>query len=154
MTIQSIQSLIDPINKEIQGKTFVISKVPVVQFREISVMYSMAFFKKFDDYKNNELTMLKLLSFAGVPMDDGKVLMLSNEKIINSHITSLIMLTELEVMMIDHSIPDFQIGRIFSSFKDTALNFQQKATETLTGLSAQLSQKEKQPLKNSEQSTH
>jgi|ERR1043165_1266832 hypothetical protein len=152
MSIQSRQALIEPIEKEIQGKTFVLSKVPVIQMREVAAMYAIAFVKKLEDYEKNQAAMYKLLSYAGVEAG-GSLIMLSNEKLINSHVNSLKMLLELEIMMLDHSIPDFQLGRIWNSLKDTALSFHQKVTETLMALSAQLSMPAKPHSKSSEPST-
>lgn len=153
MNIQSRQALIEPIEKEIQGKTFVLSKVPAIQMREVAAMYAIAFVKKLEDYEKNQSAMYKLLSYAGIEAG-GSLIMLNNEKMINSHVNSLTMLLELEVMMLDHSVPDFQLGRIWDSLKDTALTIQQKATETLTALSAQLSMPTKPGSTNSEPSTH
>lgn len=94
-------ALLEPIEKEIGGKTFILSKFPAIAGREISLKYAMAGFPNISDYKANEETMLKLMSYVGVPMDGMPPLMLSTRALVDNHIPNWEMLVAIERAMMD-----------------------------------------------------
>jgi hypothetical protein len=141
--IANPHGLIEPEERIIKGKTFILSKFPASHGREIIACYGKSLIEKLADYKENERSMLKLMSFVAVPTGPTSIL-LNNEKIINSHVPSWEMLIEIEMEMLDYNCSFFQLGRIWNSLKDIVQNFDQKNLKTSTDLSEQLSQINKQ----------
>ena len=64
-------------------KTFIISKFPAIQGREIICKYPLSGMPKLGDYQVNEETMIKLMSFVAVPTDNG-VLNLATKALIGA----------------------------------------------------------------------
>lgn len=151
MNIQNL-NLIEPIEKEIDGKTFILSKFPAVQGREIICGYPLTGLPKLGDYKKNEEIMLKLMSFVAVPVGEAAIT-LSNMKTINSHVPSWETLMKLEAEMMEYNCSFFKIGRISNFFADFAQKLPQLVSKMLMGLLEQSPQPTKPASSNSEPST-
>lgn len=151
MNIQNL-NLIEPIEKEINGKTFILSKFPAVQGREIIAMYPLSGIPKIGDYKKNEEIMLKLMSYVAVPLGETAIF-LNNMKTINSHVSSWETLMTIEIAMMEYNCSFFKVGRISNLFEDFAQKLPRWISKILMDSLAQLSQQEKPVSTSSEQST-
>lgn len=146
--------LIEPQEIELEGQTFIISKFPAIQGREIIAGYPLTGLPKIGDYKQNEEIMLKLMSFVAKPLEGrDQPLTLGNRELINNHVKSWEILMKLELRMLEYNCSFFQNGRVSTFFADIAQKAPAWITKMLTGLLVQLSQLAKQPSTNSEQST-
>ena len=146
--------MIQPIDKEIDGKVYVLSKFPAVAGREIVAKYPLSGMPKLGDYKVNEETMLKLMAFVGVRRDDGGVQMLTTRALVDNHVLSWETLAKIEWSMMEYNCSFFGNGRASTFFDGIAQKLQSMIMSILTALSQQSSAKNKQPSTNSEQSTH
>lgn len=145
-------NLIEPIEKEINGKTFILSKFPAWDGREIIAKYAVGFIDKLNDYDKNKEIALKLMKYVAVPVGETAILV-SNEKIINSHIPSWSTQVKLEAAMLDYNEFFFPVGNVLNLLEDLGREFQQKISKTSMASSAALSQVGKPLSENSKQST-
>lgn len=146
--------MLQPLDKEIDGTVFVLSKFPAVAGREIVAKYPLSGMPKLGDYKVNEETMLKLMAFVGVRQDNGAVLQLSTRALVDNHVPSWETLAKVEWAMMEYNCSFFGNGRASTFFDGIAQKLPSMITSILTDLSLQLSAKSKQPSTNSEPSTH
>lgn len=146
--------MLEPLDKIIDGKAYVLSKIPAVEGREILTQYPISATPKIGDYKVNEVLMYKLLSHVGVRIETMPIpLMLTDKNLINNHVANAITLMKLEKEMLDYNFGFF--------FREKASNFlsviDQKLptwiTKILMGLSEQSRKAKEQPSMNSEPST-
>ena len=144
--------MIEPIEKEIDGKTYIISKFPAVAGREIVAKYPLSGMPKLGDYAVNEETMLKLMKYVCVITPSGQ-LALSSKDLIDNHIQSWETLARLEWTMLEYNCSFFRDGRISSFFRDFLQKLPAWISKTLTGLSVPLSPVDLQPTENSKKST-
>lgn len=144
--------MIEELTKEIDGKSYILSKFPAIAGREIIAMYPASGMPKIGDYKSNEATMLKLMAYVQVVTDNGTKLALTNSVLVNNHVPSWETLAKLELAMLEYNCSFFQSGRISTFFEDIAQKAPAWISKMLTTLSEQSSQTEKQPSTNSEQS--
>lgn len=130
---------------EIDGKEFVVSKLPATVGREILFKYTSAGKNILTngDYSVSEDVMLKLLSYAGVYVDN-RLVEFKTADIINNHVKSAMTLLKLEKEMWSYNFDFFTPDKISTFF--TKLNglMEHKTTEILTGLLDKLSQTAKQ----------
>ena len=138
-----INTLIQPQDIEIDGKMYIISKFPAVAGREIIAKYPLSGLPKLGDYSVNEETMLKLMRYVAVPKENG-MLILNNRALVDNHVDSWETLAKIEMAMMEYNCSFFQNGRISTFLADVAQRLPQWITKTLTALSEQSSQKEKQ----------
>ena len=135
-------------------KTFLLSKFDAVAGREIISKYPTSGLPKIGDYKVNEETMLKLMSYVAIEIESGAKIRLSTRALINNHIGDWETLAKIEVAMMEYNCSFFQNGRISTLLEDFVQKLLVKISEISTPSSAQSSQPEKQPSTNSGQSTH
>lgn len=140
--------LIDPkeitIKYEEEEYKFNIGKLPATVGREIITQYPIANVPKLGEYKTSEEIMLKLLSYTERVYED-RVQPLTNKTLIDNHIPNWEVLCKLEFEMINYNCSFFKNGKGLDSLMKLIALAQPKIIETLTGLSAQLSQAKKQP---------
>jgi len=146
--------LLEPIEKVIDGKTYILSKFPAVAGREILTQYPLSAAPKIGDYATNETMMLKIMCYVGVPMEVGiPTLMLNTKALIDNHVPNWETLLKIEWAMMEYNCSFFQNGRI-STFLDECVQMLPRwITETLTPLLAQSLQTEKPRSKNSKKRT-
>ena len=121
-------------------KTYILSKFPAIQGREIVCKYPLSGMPKLGDYQVNEETMLKLMGFVAVPHGDG-VLRLSTKELVNNHVKSWETLAKLEIGMMEYNCSFFGNGRGSNFLSGLAQKAQALIIKTLMDLSAQSSQK-------------
>lgn len=137
--------MIEPKEVIIDGKAFVLSKFPAVAGREIIAKYPISGMPKLGDYKVNEETMLKLMSFVGVPIDPTRPLRLTSQALIDNHVGNWETLAKIEIAMMEYNCSFFQNGRVSTFLNDIAQKLPSWITKTLTVLSERSSPTEKQP---------
>lgn len=132
--------MIEPKEIELNGKKFILSKIPVIPGRQIFTQYLPTAAPKIGDYKANEELMLKLISYVAVKVTDTEQVRLSTVDVINSHVRDWEMLMRLEAAMIEYNCSFFRDGRA----SDFLAGIVQKAlpwiTKMLTDSSGPLSQ--------------
>lgn len=129
------------------SKSYILSKIPAVQCREIITQYPLTAIPKIGDYKTNESIMFKLMNYVGVDIA-GKVQRLETEALINNHVSDFEVLLRLEAAMIDYNCSFFTKGTGSTFFALIAQNMKPSITKILMALQEQSSQKEGQPLTN------
>jgi hypothetical protein len=133
---------------ETQGgasRTFILSKFPAIQGREIIAKYPLSAMPKLGDYAVNEETMLKLMAFVAVPQDGNPPLALTTRALIDNHCGDWETLAKIEVAMMEYNVSFFGNGKGSTFLEAITLKAQQFLSKTLTDLSVQFSQKAKQP---------
>lgn len=128
-------------------KTYILSKFPAIQGREIVCKYPLSGMPKLGDYQVNEETMLKLMAFVAIPHGDG-VLRLSTKELVNNHVKSWETLAKLEIAMMEYNCSFFGNGRGSTFLESIAQKAQALISKTLMDLLAQSSQKSEQRSKS------
>ena len=134
--------MIEPKAVSIDGKDFILSKFPAVSGREIIAKYPLSGMPKLGDYQLNEETMLKLMSYVAVKINDAPVC-LTTRGLVDNHAGSWETLAKIEIAMMEYNCSFFQDGRISNFFDDFAQKLPVWISKMLTGLSEQLLQTEK-----------
>jgi hypothetical protein len=133
--------LLEPKEIDIDGKLFTISKFPAVAGREIIAKYPLSGLPKIGEYKLNEETMFKLMSYVATASG----LRLTTPELINNHAGDWETLARIELAMMEYNCSFFRDGRISTFLNDIAQKIPQLIFKMLTDLSARSSQTEKQP---------
>ena len=134
--------LLEPIEKEIDGKIFILSKFPAVAGREIIANYSLSAIPKIGDYAVNEQMMLKLMSYVGVVCKGmNEPLRLTTQALIDNHVGGWETLAKVEMSMLELNCSFFQNGLISKFLDDSAQKLDTWITQILTDLSQQSSPK-------------
>ena len=134
--------MIEPKLVTIDGKEFILSKFPAIAGREIIAKYPLSGMPKLGDYQVNEETMLKLMSFVAVNIED-KPLMLSTRGLVDNHTSGWETLAKIELAMMEYNCTFFQNGRISTFLDDFAQKLPAWISKMLTALSEQSSRTEK-----------
>lgn len=128
-----------------ESRTYVLSKFPAIQGREIIAKYPLSAMPKLGDYAVNEETMLKLMAFVAVPQDGREPLKLTTRALVDNHVPDWETLARIEFSMMEYNVSFFGNGKGSTFLEAITLKAQQFLSKTLTDLSAQYSQKAKQP---------
>lgn len=126
-----------------ESRTYVISKFPAVQGREIIAKYPLSAMPKLGDYAVNEETMLKLMAFVAVPRDTGEPLALTTRALVDNHVPDWETLARLEVAMMEYNVSFFANGKGSTFLDAIAARAQAYLSRTLTDLSGLSSLKAK-----------
>lgn len=124
--------LIEPKETELGGKRYIISKFPATVGREIIFKYPMANAPKLGDYGASHETMLKLMQYVEVVLEDGQGLRLNGEALVNNHVPNWEILAQLEKEMLVYNCSFFQNGRALSFLTGLMTLLAPKATATST----------------------
>ena len=126
-------------------RDYVLSKFPAIAGREIIAKYPLSSMPKLGDYAVSEETMLKLMAFVGVPLDNGSTLALTTKALVNNHVPDWETLAKLEIEMLEYNTSFFSIGKISKGLKGFEGTLQASVTRILTDLLARSSAAKKQP---------
>lgn len=134
---------------EIDGKEFVISKLPATVGREILYKYTSVGKNILTDgsYAVSEEVMLKMMSYVGVYIDN-RLVKFDTPDIINNHVKSAMTLLKIEKEMWSYNFDFFTPDKISTFFTKLNALTERKTTEILTGLLDKLSQTAKQASKS------
>jgi hypothetical protein len=122
-------------------RSFVLSKFPAIQGREIIAKYPLSAMPKLGDYEVNEETMLKLMSFVAVPRESGEPLRLTTRALVDNHVGDWETLARVEMAMMEYNCSFFGNGQASTFFEVIARKAQALISQTLMDLSAQSSPK-------------
>jgi hypothetical protein len=137
-------NLIDLKDVVIEGRAFVLSKIPAIPAREIVSVYLSSSLPKIGNYQINEEIMYKLMKYVGVRLNE-TVIPLITPDLINNHTGDWETLMKVEWAMVEYNSRFLQNGRVSTFLNDTAQNIPRWIIKILTVLSAQSSQMEKPP---------
>ena len=141
--------MIAPEYREIDGKTFILTKFPATKGREIVTQYLATAIPNIGDYKLNEALMLKLMSFVGIPRENGQPpLMLTTDALVDNHVPNFETLLKIEYEMMRYNCDFFQNGRASTLLSGIAHKVPAWIIKTLTRLLQQLSETVKPPYMN------
>lgn len=143
--------MIDPKEIEIDGRTYIISKFPAIDGREIICKYGLSSLPKIGEYAINHEMMLKLFHYVAVKIKVGaedREQKLSTKELINNHVKSWESVMKIEMAMLEYNCTFFQDGRVSTFFEGIAQKLPPLITKILTDSLAQLSAKEKPPSTN------
>lgn len=137
--------MIQPKEISINGKKFIISKLPATVGREVLFLYPTSNIPKVGDYKASQDIMLKLMSYVAVETADGKQVELKTQALVDNHIPNAETLILLEKEMFAYNFDFFTNGNASNFLKALEKRATQKGIEMLTTLLERLSQAGKQP---------
>lgn len=126
-------------------RTYIISKFPAIEGREIVTQYPITGVPKIGEYKLNKEIMLKLMCYVAVRTEDGGLLQLKTAELVNNHVPDWETLAKLEFKMMEYNCSFFGNGKASDFLSGLIENLQQSIMSTLTGLLQQFSQTNKQP---------
>jgi hypothetical protein len=126
-------------------RTYIISKFPAVQGREIIAKYPLSAVPKLGDYAVNEETMLKLMGFVAVPREGGEPLALKTRALVDNHVPDWETLARIEAAMLEYNVSFFGNGKGSTFLEAITKKAQAFLSQTLMDLSGQSSRKGKQP---------
>ena len=129
-------------------RTYIFSKVPAVQMREIICKITASSIPDIDKYEINHETMLKMMSYVAVPQKTGMDLRLTTESLVNNHIPDWEALDRAEKCLLQYNCSFFLADRPLTFFELCLQMVKQKATEISTILLQPLSRMEKPPSTN------
>lgn len=129
-------------------RVYILSKFPAVAGREIIAKYPVAAMPKLGDYNVSEETMLKLMSYVGVPRDGAEPLLLTTRALVDNHVPDWETLARIELTMMELNCSFFGDGRALSFFQGIAHKGLAWISETLIPLLEQSSKAEKPPSKS------
>ena len=131
------------------ARTFIISRVPSTDMREIVASYPLTAMPRIGDYKANEEVMFKMLRFVGVPREGGAApLMLTTKALVDNHTGDWECLAKIEIAMFEYNISFFDKGVALNFLKGITPKLNTLISSTLTGLLGQLLQAAKQHSKS------
>lgn len=149
----TLSALLEPSQREINGKSFTLSKFPATVAREIICKYPLSAMPKIGDYPANHETMLKLMRYVAVEIAGSEPLRLTTEELVNNHVyqvgvSSGETLLKLEWAMLEYNFDFFAHGLSSSFLEAIKAKALPLATKIWTDLSAQLSATGKRPSKS------
>lgn len=129
----------------VDGKEFVISKLPATVGREILYKYTSAGKNILTngDYSVSEEVMLKMMSYVGIYVDN-RLVEFKTAEVINNHVKNAMTLLKLEKEMWSYNFDFFTPDKISTFFSRLSELTEHKTTAILTGLLDKLSQTVKQ----------
>jgi hypothetical protein len=131
-----------------ETRTYILSKFPAIQGREIVANYPLTALPKVGDYPANEAIMLKLMAHVAVPRDGGEPIALTTRDLVNNHVPDWETLAKIEVEMLGYNTSFFTNGKTSTFFAGIEAKARQWIIGMLTDLSAQSSPKAKRRSRN------
>lgn len=130
-------------------KTYILSRFPAVQGREIVTQYPMTAMPKVGDYATNEALMLKIMAHVAVPTEGGGQLQLTSRALVDNHVPDFEALMRLEWAMMEYNCSFLQGGGLSRLIEERALPFlSQSISRMLTDLLERSSGKASPPSTN------
>lgn len=144
-----MSEFLEPKEVEIDGCSFIISKFPAVEGREIVAKYASSNIPKVGQYEASEAIMLKMMTYVQrVPSDGSDPVRLQTKALVNNHVPSWETLAKLEWEMLQYNFSFFQNGKALGFFEKLKVLAQSETSKILTASLEKLLQAAKQPSKN------
>lgn len=128
-------------------RTYILSKFPAIAGREIVAGYPLTAVPKLAEYKANEEIMRKLMAYVAID-NNGNMLALTTEALINNHVPDYETLVKIEFEMMRYNTSFFGKGEISTFFAGIAKKIVASISPTLTHFAVQLLDQAKQRSKN------
>lgn len=130
-----MSEFLEPKEIEIDGCTFIISKFPAVEGREIFAKYTSSNMPKVGQYEASEAIMLKMMSYVQrVPADGSDPVRLQTKTLVNNHVPNWEVLAKLEWQMLKYNFSFFQNGKASDFLKNVGALARSEASKMLTDL--------------------
>lgn len=143
-----MSEFLEPKQIEVNGLSFIISKFPAVDGREIVSKYTSSNIPKVGEYAASEEIMLKLMSYVAKVLPDGTEIPLKTRVLVNNHVPNWETLTKLEWEMMRYNCSFFQNGKASDFLKSIAALAKSETSKILTDLLGKLPIPGKQPSGN------
>ena len=137
--------MIDPKEIEINGRKYILHKLPAIAGREIITQYPIANIPKIGSYETSQELMQKLLSYVTVKLENGNEIALETASLIENHVPDAITLMKLEKAMLQYSF-DFLADGEISKFLDLVLKVADRQITKMLTLVLQQSSDQGEPL--------
>lgn len=125
-------------NKDGESKEFIISRLPATVAREVVAKYPTASLPKIGDYQTSEETMLLMMRYVAVVLEDREI-RLTTKALVDNHVDDVVQLLRLEYQMLEENTGFFGSGGT-SGFLDSLIRkVLRSIMPTLTPLLQQLS---------------
>ena len=121
-----------------KDRTFILTKFPAVEGREIIVKYPTANIPKIGDYGLSEETMLKLMAYVFVDVG-GTSIPLTTKALVNNHVGDWFTLATLEFRQLEYNCAFFGKGLnsdFFASISPKVQAWTSRISTVLSGLSS------------------
>lgn len=122
-----------------EKKTYIISKIPAVQCREIASKWFGSALPKIGNYAINQEMMFKILSYVAVNAGETQ-LRLTTEALVNNHVPDWETLERIEAAVMSYNCSFLRAGKNSTSFQEFFQKSLALIIKTLTDSSAQSSQ--------------
>lgn len=130
-----MSEFLEPKEIEINGYTFIISKFPAVEGREIFAKYTSSNMPKVGQYEASEAIMLKMMTYVQrVPADGSDPVRLQTKTLVNNHVPNWEILAKLEWQMLKYNFSFFQNGKASDFLKNVGALARSEASKMLTDL--------------------
>lgn len=131
--------------KDIDGneKTFIMSKMPAMDGRELVAKYPVSALPKVGDYQTNVETLLLMMQYVGVKTETG-LIRLKTKALIDNHLNDWCMLASLELKMLEYNTNFLKNGKASKLLSSLESEVTAWASKMLTDLLERYSQKNKQ----------
>ena len=144
-----MSEFLEPKQVEIDGCSFILSKFPAVEGREIYAKYTSSNVPKLGQYEASEAIMLKMMTYVQrVPADGSDPVRLQTKALVNNHVPNWEILAKLEWAMLQYNFSFFQNGKALDFFEKLKVLAQSEVTKILTAFLGKSLPAEKQPSKN------
>ena len=144
-----MSEFLEPKQVEIDGCSFILSKFPAVEGREIYAKYTSSNVPKLGQYEASEAIMLKMMTYVQrIPADGSDPVRLQTKALVNNHVPNWEILAKLEWAMLQYNFSFFQNGKAFDFFEKLKVLAQSEVTKILTAFLGKSLPAEKQPSKN------
>lgn len=130
--------MLEPETREIETgdgskRQYVLHKFPAIAGRELITQYPVTGLPKVGEYKANEVLMLKLMAYVGVPQANGDTLMLTTASLVDNHVPDAETLMRLEMAMMEKNVSFFRNGKGSDFFSGIVRKVTASIMSTLTG---------------------
>lgn len=133
----------------IDGCTFIISKFPAVEGREIFSKYATTNVPKIGQYEASQEIMLKAMAYVQrVPADGSEPVTLQTKTLVNNHVPSWETLTKLEWELLKYNFSFFRNGKASDFLTNVGALARSEVSKMLTDLLGKSLQAAKQASKN------
>lgn len=144
-----MSEFLEPKEIIIDDCSFIISKFPAVEGREIFAKYTSSNVPKVGQYEASEAIMLKAMTYVQrVPADGSEPVRLQTKTLVNNHVPSWEILTKLEWELLKYNFSFFRNGKASDFLKNVGALARSEASKMLTDLLGKSLQAAKQPSKN------
>ncbi len=146
--------LLEPKEIEVDGKKFIISKLPALAGYEIATQLALTAVPKIGEFSQHKTMFIKMLGYVAVPISGmAEPLQLSTEALIDNHTGNWETMVKVGYAIYEYNVSFLADGRISNFLTDVAQNIPGWTTKILNLFSEQSFPAEKLHSKNSKKAT-